>query len=386
MKQQKILYLIIACLLPTFLFSQWRNITTTTYQQGVERLESIRTPSETLILPVTLPLVFNIVYPNGSQSISRAEIEWQVTQINKHFSFDEFYEKKEIFKDSTYHHLAADTEIRFCLKEIIFVPTDSLYFRNSNSIKDRQTGGVTAFEPEKYLNVWVGKLISSSGFAQMPGGILETDGIVISQDYFGQQPIPYAEGKTLTHLLGNALGLVNLWGENKCLDDGVSDTPIHNAPNYNKVKPDENHISLCSGFKREMYMNYMDNTVDSMLYMFTIGQKQRMHQFLSNERNYLLASNCSSGASVRLSTKNKELQTGLSVVPNPVKNHLTISYYDKVNTKGLLEIHNALGALIYTEKISSSYKQSLPTYDWTAGVYILSIKGINNYSLKVIKQ
>jgi len=383
----KSLYLIIICVLPTVLFAQWRNITTTAYQQQVEPLESIGNPTETLTLPATLPLVFHIVYPIGSQPISRAAVEWQVSQLNKHFSLEEFDEKKVIFKDSTYHHLAADTEIRFCLKEVFFVSTDSLHFRNFNSIKDSQTGGTIPFEPENYLNIWVGELIGSSGFSQMPGGILETDGIVIDPNYFGPQMVPYSEGKTLTHLMGNALGLANLWGDNKCQDDGVNDTPIHNAPNYNKVKPAENHISLCKGFKREMYMNYMDNTVDSMLYMFTLGQKQRMHQFLSNQRNYLLASDCTHPvANFRSMTSNKEIPTGLSVMPNPVSNQLTIQYYDKTNTKAVLEIHTALGALIYTQKIGASYQQSLPTQDWTAGVYILSIKGVTPYSLKVIKQ
>ena len=216
---------------------------------------------------------------------------------------------------------------------------------------------------------------------------METDGIVIDPNYFGAQPVPYSEGKTLTHLLGNALGLDNLWGQNKCQDDGVADTPIHNAPNYNKVKPDENHISLCAGFKREMYMNYLDNTVDSMLYMFTIGQKERMHQFLSKERNHLLLASCNDNeANVRSTTSNEQLQTGLRVMPNPIRNQLTISYYDKANTTAVLEIHNALGALIYTKKIGKSYQQSLSTDDWIAGIYILSVKGNNNYSLKVIKQ
>lgn len=387
MKFLKLLSFSLCCVLPISVIAQWRHITTATYQQQVESLESIGNPSNALTLPATLPLVFHIVYSNDNPSFSREAVEWQVSQLNKHFSLEEFHEKKEIFKDSTYHHLAADTEIRFCLKEVFFVPTDSLHFTNFNSIKDNSTGGTLPFEPQNYLNIWVGKLVGSSGFAQMPNGVLETDGIVIDQNYFGHQPVPYSEGKTLTHLLGNSLGLANLWGKNKCLDDGVEDTPIHNAPNYNKVEPDENHISLCAGFKREMYMNYMDNTVDSMLYMFTIGQKERMHQFLSNERNHLLSSDCSSeSANFRSITSSKTLLVGLKVMPNPIKNQLTINYYDEANTKAVLEIHNALGALIYTEKIGTTYQQTLPTYNWMAGVYVLSVKGTHNYSLKIIKQ
>ena len=382
-------FVFLFCFLPILLPAQWRSFSTTKYQQQVEALNTLDHPAITLELPANLPLVFHIVYAKDSEPITRAAIDWQVAQLNKHFSLEEFEEKKTIFQDATYHHLAADTEIQFCLQSVVFVATDSLEFADFNTIKEDTTGGSKPIDPEKNINIWVGELTTSSGFAQMPGGVLQTDGIVIDQDYFGNQAAPYGEGKTLTHLIGNYLGLQDLWGNNKCEDDEVNDTPVHNAPNYNSISAAENHITLCEGFEREMYMNYMDNTVDSMLYMFTEGQKERMHQMLANERNHLLAGECVGAeqeATFRTNLQTEKQPMGLKISPNPVQDLLRINYRDQTNTSAVLEIHNSLGALIHREKIGQSYQQSLSTHGWTAGIYIISIKGKHPYSQKIIKQ
>ena len=393
MKDTNIFYILIVaiiCASPNLLFSQnWKKTASAQYQEGVDTLDSFDStinPVEELSLPITLPLVFHLVYPKRNEAPKKEEVEWQVSQLNKHFSLEEFLEKKDLIGVNDYHDLAVDTEIRFCLDKIFFVPSDSISFSGFNSIKNDNTKGAKPFKSEEYINIWVGQLSSNSGFAQAPGGIWETDGIVIDLDFFGQRPAPYNEGKTLTHLMGNYLGLKDLWGNNNCEDDGVADTPIHNAPNYNRVKPGENHISLCPGFAKEMYMNYMDNTVDSMLYMFTEGQKQRMHTFLRIERSHLLNSKCrGQQASFRLST-NVVSSGGLKAFPNPMTDQINIEYYDKDNPLARLLIHNAIGKLIYQEEVGISYNKSLSVKMWEAGIYIISIKGVNNHSIKIIKQ
>lgn len=121
-----------------------------------------------------------------------------------------------------------------------------------------------------------------SGYAQMPGGSAETDGIVIDYRFFGNSGFSntaFTEGRTLTHLIGNYLGLYDLWGEFPCADDYVEDTPIHNAPN-SECYPHQ-HVSTCEGNPIEMTMNFMDNSPDACAYLFTMGQKIRMQTFLS---------------------------------------------------------------------------------------------------------
>lgn len=366
---------------------KWRKIVTSKYQETVSLLDSSDFHDPVSIeLPIILPLVFHLVYPKRNQAPSRDEVEWQVAQLNKHFSLEEFNEKSIDNEGNPYNDLAVDTEIRFCLDKIKFTPSDSIEFSSFNTIKDDKTKGAKPFKPEEFINIWVGELTDNSGFAQLPGGIWETDGIVIDLDYFGQKPAPYNEGKSLTHLIGNYLGLKDLWGNNNCEDDGVKDTPIHNAPNYNRVKPGENHISLCPGFTPEMYMNYMDNTVDSMLYMFTKGQKERMHSFLRNERNGLLGSKCS-GKQIDLRSAENIVETeNLKAFPNPLSDHITIQFNERGNTSATLEIFNIVGRLIHTEQIGEIFSKTFSVETWEPGIYIISVKGKNKHSVKIVKQ
>ena len=89
-------------------------------------------------------------------------------------------------------------------------------------------------------------------------------------------------GKTLTHLVGSYLGLTELWGKGRCQDDRVADTPVHNAPNHRC--PGKGHLTFCEKGAYEMTMNFMDNTYDQCMYMFTNGQALRMQAVLSPDR------------------------------------------------------------------------------------------------------
>ena len=155
--------------LPCFVFGQyWKRTTTDDYEHQTETLDSLAYPTtsvERLSLPAILPVVVHVVYPKQEEILEQEAIEWQVTQLNKHFSLEEFYEKKEIVGEHKYHKLAVDTEIRFCLDKVSFVPSDSSNFKNYNSIKNDLTGGVTAIKPEDYINIWVGPITNSSGYA-----------------------------------------------------------------------------------------------------------------------------------------------------------------------------------------------------------------------------
>ncbi len=150
----------------------------------------------------------------------------------------------------------------------------------NDEMKSVNTGGKDADKPEAVINIWIVDLGGlSRGFAQMPGGQSETDGIVI--DYRcvgidGSALYPYNKGKTLTHLIANYLNIHSIWGTGFCRDDGVEDTPIHNAPNYGC--PTYKHITTCSDrIVQEMTVNFMDNSDDRCTNMFTKGQRNRIY-------------------------------------------------------------------------------------------------------------
>jgi hypothetical protein len=70
------------------------------------------------------------------------------------------------------------------------------------------------------------------------------------------------------------MNLRHIWGDATCGNDQVGDTPLHNTANYGC--PAQGHLSTCTGAPKEMWMNYMDYTDDRCMYMFSVGQSDRM--------------------------------------------------------------------------------------------------------------
>ena len=112
------------------------------------------------------------------------------------------------------------------------------------------------------------------GYAQFPGGTTATDGVVIGSDYFGENTAGgvYGHGRTATHEVGHWLNLRHIWGDGRCKqDDFVADTPSSDGPNYNC--PSYPTVNCQSA---DMTMNYMDYVYDDCMYMFSLGQNDRM--------------------------------------------------------------------------------------------------------------
>ena len=230
---------------------------------------------------VSIPVLFHIVYNGKDERISEDQVQSQLEALKRDFGpppaeFRHPADSLEGFADR-----AADPGIEFCLAAVTmpgsstpgihYVRSENKGWKTDDAIKSAKTGGADVITPENILNVWVTRLEEGvSGYAQMPGGPLSTDGIVIDYRFFGMRGTalaPYDEGKTLTHLLGNYLGLFDIWGDGSshCSDDDVEDTPIHNAPNFRCAG--YKHVSTCPGNPVEMTMNFMDNTDDACMYI-----------------------------------------------------------------------------------------------------------------------
>lgn len=301
--------------------------------------------------PKTIPLVFHLITPPGTSMVTPEDVLLQIEQLNLHFSGDTAYDTELAnAANEAYGELAVDTEIQFCLPLLsplglpttgILPKTVSVPFDTDepNLLKTAELGALP-WNPQKYLNIWITPLPDSiSGFAQMPGAGLATDGIVIDPRYIfsavGESP--YGQGKTLTHLIGSYLGLLPLWGKNPCGDDYLTDTPIHNDPNYGI--PTGRHITTCGEYEVEMLINFMDNTDDEVQWMFTPDQKRRMHAALSEGgargelgnvelQCDLLPEPPSFTENIEDNGSTVEYQAQLRVFPNPVRHtiQLEINY------------------------------------------------------------
>ena len=248
---------------------------------------------------ITIPMVVHVVYKNNSENISDAQIQSQIDVLNKDF--------RRLNQDASntpfdFLPFAADMQIEFCLaKRYLGVPTNGIVRKQTNlaefplysdSIFFTNYGGSSAWNTNKYLNIWVCDILGSvMGWAQFPiGGNSQTDGIVIDYERFGTIGTisqPYHKGRTTTHEVGHWLSLFHIWGDNTCGDDYVADTPEQEQANFGcNIHPKPSCTN--SG---DMFMNFMDYSDDYCMNIFTQGQKQRTMAVLNTSRVGLISSN-----------------------------------------------------------------------------------------------
>jgi hypothetical protein len=370
---------------------------------------SFHTTISDLPKEVTIPVVVHVLYKAGSDTKllpTESDIKKQLNESSKDFRQTVKIEKheadtKEKFSDKN----ALDTKISFCLASkdpggrattgVLTVPTSVTSWLADDKMKSASTGGSTAWDTEKYLNIWVVNMPDTiSAYAQYPGGPILTDGIVIDYRYFGtkgktDKNFPYTDGKTLTHLIGNYFNLYDLWSETMlCGDDGVEDTPIHNAPTFGFV--DYRYVSTCDGNPVAMSMNYMDNTNDESLYMFTTGQKRRMIVcLLENGARYKLAQSgatqCSSVQALQAppnvvnTTPTVKFYEPLTcrIFPNPAEDMITFDIGLAKEGETELIVSNTLGNVVLTKKLrlnEGSQQVPINCSQWAVGLYFVTIK------------
>ncbi|MFM2316029.1 MAG: hypothetical protein RLZZ155_361, partial [Bacteroidota bacterium] len=249
---------------------------------------------------VTIPVVVHVVYNTTTENISDAQILTQIDVLNKDFA-----KMNADAANTPSIFTASNTDIQFCLATvdptgaattgITRTSTATTAFSTNDAMKNNATGGKTAWDASKYLNLWVCDISGGIlGYAQFPGGSAATDGVVIDYQYFGTigtSTAPYNLGRTATHEVGHWLNLRHIWGDATCGTDQVADTPTHNTANYGC--PTYPHLSTCTGTPVEMTMNYMDYTDDACMYMFSAGQTARMQALFATggARTGLLSSN-----------------------------------------------------------------------------------------------
>ena len=253
-------------------------------QKRMNEIESftdkfVHDPAAYRLLPdgtLELPVVVNLLYNKPEENISDRQINSQIDVLNEDFSAT----NKDLFSTSTYNSVkSGNTKIKFVLEKVVRKYTTITAFYTDNAMKNSRRGGIDATSPETTLNIWVCNMGGGIlGYAQFPGGNKATDGVVITTLAFGRGNNydlyeDYDKGRTATHEVGHYFNLSHIWGDRKCGDDHVDDTPLH--PTYNFGCPAPNKISSCDG-SIEMTMNYMDYTDDACMYMFTKGQALRM--------------------------------------------------------------------------------------------------------------
>lgn len=178
---------------------------------------------------------------------------------------------------------------------------------NFDNAKVASAGGSEAWDPEKYLNIWVVDFGSGAilGISVFPGDPrpLKFHGFTCDYRAFGRNAphlfSAYNKGRTTTHELGHFFNLYHIWGDD---DGGCSETDFPGDPSNDDTpnqadatesNPDptgageivtDNCTPASPGI---MYQNFMDYTDDEALVMFTNGQQLRMEESLTTSPDRL---------------------------------------------------------------------------------------------------
>ena len=346
-------------------------------------------PGEIIVVPV----VIHILYNTNDQNISDAQVLSQLKVLN------DDYRRRNADTVNTpwpFKGVAADTKISFCLAKvdpngyttsgIIHKHTSQTLFLSDDEMKFSSSGGDDGWDSHRYLNIWVCNLFGNTlGYAVMPGGPAERDGIVIQYTCFGTigtVRAPYNKGRTATHEVGHWLGLRHLWGDAVCGDDGIADTPPQEASTSGC--PSFPQLSSCSiNSYGNMFMNYMDFTDDACMNMFTKDQAGEMRSLfaLGNVRNSILSSVvCDSALAKGPDPADSATTSGdikISVYPNPFNDHFTIHSSDSKSLNGgKIKVYDVMGKLFIQQTISSS-DIKINTSNLPSGVYVLKVEALN---------
>lgn len=242
----------------------------------------------------------------------------------------------------------------------------STYFCSDAKYPPAQNGnGLSAWDPTKYLNVWVCNIdqgvlgiaappsLTTGGFQSLP---LVERGVVLTYGAFGKrrtgtqyflQGTSYDKGRTLTHELGHFFELSHIWGDDNgtCSgDDGIGDTPLQDEENFGCPS---GVLANCTGSAGgEMWMNYMDYCNDACLFMFTTQQGNLMRAqvqgsgpSVSLTQNPILVT--------PLAINDVQTQIGLALSPNPARSSATLTYNASQKLKSAI-LMDATGRVVRT--------------------------------------
>ncbi len=350
----------------------------------------------------TVQVVFHVLYRTPDQNLADSHIIQQMEIINACFNREnaDTINTREIFKP-----VAGNARIRFELASedpqgnpttgITHTATNAVTFNmGGTSLRDRvkssDTEGVDAWDTDKYLNVWVCNLRSTTnrlslfGYAYPPPDAdfwgaqyfkaKELQGVVLHYEAVGpNNPAnlsreSYTNEKTAVHEFGHYFGLRHTWGDggfNGCIiDDFIDDTPISLRANAG-CPLDRNSCS--NDTFPDQIENYMDYSNADCSNMFTQDQVSVMRYNLLNLRKDL----------GEKEIEYEELPPTIiqNLYPNPFNAELKYQDDTLIEKWVTLELYNTLGQkVVETKRWKEGYNVTFDHLDVAQGYYRAMIK------------
>ncbi len=353
---------------------------------------------------LTIPVVVHIVYNTADENLADSVIFNQIASLNA--DYRRLNADAENVRD-TFNTIVGDTFIEFQLASfdpegnattgITRTNTDvtsffSLALSPAEGVKQTSEGGIDAWDPSRYLNIWVcdmslfgtvfllGYATPPTGLPHWPEGSTDglADGVVIQYQAFGSNnPNPLVaggetidvQGRTATHEVGHYLGLRHIWGDGDCAEqDGVDDTPnaIDQSGSCNLEANTCVDAIAVLGDLPDMVENYMDYSPETCQNSFTLGQVALMRGVLEVHRTDLITDNPALGIEPFSFS-----QSQISLFPNPAAGSVNLTL-NAQNEPVFVDVLNETGQLIRAEIIDAGVTELRMT-DLSKGIYFVRI-------------
>ena len=348
---------------------------------------------------ITIPIVVHVIYKVDSQNVSDEQVHRQIAALNKSFS-GQSDQSMQAFSDD----LKANTEIQFCLASVApdGSPTSGIERRQTgregfqnDAVKFYDYGGLDAWDPNSYLNIWVcnynysdGTSYIFSAYAQFPGtGVNETYGVVIRFGAFGLDDTTYfrGSGAILSHEIGHCFNLRHIWG-----DDGTECTGsdyCDDTPNQAGRTQGKHYGALTDDCTVDspgiMYMNYMDYSDDVIYANFTPDQKDRMQANFDASNGVLYALSQSTACGATAAVSNTALEASIALYPNPTSNEFIIKS-DENSIGQTFVICDLLGNVVLKGSLANN-ETHIDLSSVGSGIYFIKIGGYAK-SFKIVKR
>lgn len=354
------------------------------YQQKSYTVNSIPR-SERGLLPraiTVLPVVVHIVWNSPDENIPQQLIEQQIDRLNIEFN-NAHVQRNSV--PAEFRPLIGNPGIRFCLvrsdpggKPHSGIVRSQTTLKNIGSAKDASgrymihyssNSGQDAWDPSRYINIWIGKMESIFGRSTIGGTTFprEEDGVVVDPSQVGVDFRKNVLGRTLVHEMGHYLGLQHTWGSRtgECSeDDGIPDTPPQESAYFGcPVHPQRS----CGN--NNMFMNFMDFVDDFCMDLFTQGQVVQMHKTLANFRPGLLLTNTNC-----TDLPGEVVLSGVSHYFNPSRQSLTLRATVIPDQPVFIEVSTILGQRIHRDQLDPVSTVELSTISWATGIYLINLR------------
>lgn len=334
---------------------------------------------------ITIPVVVHILYNKPEENISNEKVYSQIRVLNENFRRRN---ADTINTPNAFKSIAADCEIEFQLaisdpqrrgtSGIIRKYTPVTMWNADDKMKFATETGSDAWDAKSYLNIWVCNMGRAAGYSSFPGGPAAKDGIVVAYNVFGiNTKAGYEMGKTAVHEAGHWMGLRHIWGDAYCGNDMIDDTPTQNT--FTSGCPSGIRTSTCgNNANGDMYMNYMDLTLDACTNLFTEGQKERMRATFETGggRKSILTSYGLLPPLYNEIPVDDEIPTWFhpQLYPNPASAEMTLDLAYDIRWIGKTLYITSLQGQVLMQVTISSKAQKINVSQLRPGMYILSGK------------